>query len=77
MGDNRVPYRPANAAETDAFYQAFCFKCTRDNYAQKNSCPILACTMAFDVGDQNYPLEWRSDGPLGPRCTSFEAKVTA
>ena len=71
-----VPYRPSNGTEGEGFIRALCERCERDPFSRdedaKTSCRILARTMAYDVGDPEYPKQWISeeDGS-DPRCTAF------
>ena len=30
--------------------------------------------MALPIDDEEYPDQWREDGPSGPRCTAFSAE---
>lgn len=72
----RVPYRPSNGTEGAGFMSRWCDRCERDRDYRDNdgdSCPIAANTFVYDWNDPNYPVEWREDGPEGPRCTAFEA----
>jgi hypothetical protein len=71
-------YRPSNGTEGAIFMSHWCDRCKRDEAFQRDpinndSCPIVAATMAYDVGDQSYPVEWVEDDD-GPRCTAFEKK---
>ena len=67
----REPYRPSNGTEGDIFYSAWCAKCTRDS-GPDDACDILVNIYALPIDDPAYPVEWREDGPSGPRCTAFE-----
>lgn len=77
------PYRPSNGTEGDLFQEAWCVKCKRDQAYQDSGgnepgCPLIARSMAFDIGDPQYPKEWRrqvSDRvwPGTAECTAFEA----
>lgn len=75
QGDaGRVPYRPTSGTEGAGFMAVFCDRCQHDSAFRSgtgDSCPIAANTMVFDVDDPRYPVEWREDGPEGPRCTAF------
>lgn len=64
-------YQPCNGSEGRAFMAQWCERCTKD---ENHECEIVAWTMAVDVDDDDYPREWRQDGPKGPRCTAFEPK---
>lgn len=68
-------YRPSNGTEGDCFQAAWCEKCERDREYQESNggkpgCEILARTMACDVDDPRYPIEWIVDAD-GPKCTAF------
>lgn len=68
-----TPYRPSNGQEGDIFMSGHCQKCVRD---ENQDCPIIANSMAFEVGDENYPREWQwRDGQ--PTCTAFEMREDA
>lgn len=73
----RDPYRPSNGTEGDAFISRWCSKCKHNASARENDgfdgCDILVRTFALAITDPDYPVEWRQDGPSGPRCTTFLA----
>lgn len=62
------PYRPSNGTEGEMFMSAWCERCVKD---VRHKCPILACTMAFDLSDPEYPKEWIERGGI-PTCTAFQ-----
>ena len=64
-------YRPSNGVEGDAFMTRQCGPCVKDS--EESPCHIIACTMGYEVDDDEYPTEWQT-GPEGPHCTAFEAK---
>lgn len=68
-------YRPSNGTEGDIFRADWCDKCAKD---ANGDCLILARTMAFDVDDEKYPVEWRrrADATHYPdaECTAYEAR---
>ena len=69
-----IAYRPASAWEGAEFMERFCDRCQHDaafRAGTGDSCPIAANAVAYGVEDEGYPLEWREDGPSGPRCTAF------
>lgn len=75
---DREPYRPANGFEGADFMAVFCNRCQHDaafRAGTGESCPIAANTMVYDEDDPAYPVEWREDGPQGPRCTAFQAEA--
>jgi len=69
------PYRPSNGTEGDMFYDQFCLYCKHDNFDHdtcSGGCPILLRTMAHDIGEPEYPSEWKFDSEGRPTCTAFE-----
>lgn len=70
------PFQPSNSDHGYAFMAAWCDHCEKDRRHRKDEnkpgCKILLYTMAFNVGDPEYPKEWRKDGPEGARCTAFD-----
>lgn len=76
----REPYQPSCGFEGAAFMARFCDQCVHDAAFRDgtgDSCTIAANTMVYDVDDDAYPVEWREDGPHGPRCTAFEREQAA
>ena len=80
------PYRPSNGTEGEIFMEGWCQRCKRDKAFQdsqgvEDGCPIVAATMAHNVGEPEYPKEWRmrwikADDGIGTyeaECTAFEA----
>lgn len=68
-------YRPANGTEGMAFMERWCDVCKRDEAfrnGEGDSCPIVANTLVYDVGDSQYPTEWRYGEDGRPQCTAFE-----
>ena len=68
------PYRPANGTEGEAFIARWCGSCERDRAFREDrgdSCPIVAATLIFEIGDAEYPAAWVQDAQ-GPRCTAYE-----
>lgn len=67
------PYRPSNGSEGMDFMAHFCDRCTKDaafRAGTGDSCPIAAATLAFQIGDPEYPKEWvQTDGVAC--CTAF------
>jgi hypothetical protein len=76
MDDQHKPYRPSNGTEGDCFMAKWCAKCKRDQARREDEdadgCDIVTLVYALNIGDAEYPKEWRQDGPEGPRCTAFE-----
>lgn len=66
------PYRPSNGTEGDGFRSLFCDMCERD---KNQDCRILSATLAYDVGEPEYPKEWVQDDNaehgMTARCTAF------
>lgn len=76
----REPYQPSGGLEGAVFMARFCDRCIHDEPFQNgtgDSCPIAANTMVHDEDDAEYPVEWRQDGPEGPRCTAFTPILSA
>lgn len=81
MNRQLVAYRPSNGLEGELFYGHWCGRCVHD---RNEDCPILAATLAYQVGDPNYPKEWVEEIDLDdidfnsePRCTAFYDEETA
>lgn len=75
-------FRPSNATMGDAFFADWCQRCQRDKAMREGAavddcddterCDIIARTMAHDVTDAEYPIEWQYDAATGePVCTAF------
>lgn len=67
-------YQPANGTEGMYFMAQFCDRCyheSGDGESPEGSCPIIAATMAYRPGDDNYPNQWRYDENGHPTCISF------
>jgi hypothetical protein len=78
--DGREPYQPANGIEGADFMADWCDRCQHDAAFREGtgeSCAIADNAMAYDEDDPEYPVEWREDGPEGPRCTAFTAVLSA
>jgi len=76
VSSDRIPYRPSNGTEGDIFMSRWCAQCKADQARREgdeddDGCLIVVMTMAVDIAEPDYPKEWRSDGPSGPRCTAF------
>lgn len=71
-------FQPCNGTAGEMFMADWCARCTKDNLnpvtGEGDGCEIIASTMALDIDDEDYPREWRQDGPEGPRCTAFEER---
>ena len=75
---NPEKYRPSNGTEGEGFISAWCGKCERSGGPGKPcdagheliGCSIVGRTMAFDIEDTEYPVEWVL-GKDGPECTAF------
>lgn len=72
---DRIPYRPSNGTEGDIFYCHWCARCKVDQPSEgiEGMCDILTDVYAYGINDDGYPVQWRQDGPSGPRCTEFDA----
>jgi len=67
-------YHPSNGVEGEIFMDTYCSRCERDRAYREgigDSCPIIAATMVFDIGDPGYPREWIMDANDEPTCTAF------
>ena len=74
-------YRPSNGTEGECFFAAWCRNCQRDKAMREGvdieecddneRCDIIANTFAYDVEDQEYPVEWQYGKDGQPRCTAF------
>lgn len=66
-------WRPSNFGEGDIFQAEWCARCTKD---REDDCPILLASFTFDIGDEDYPVEWTErDGK--PVCTAFDPSPPA
>jgi hypothetical protein len=71
------PYRPSNGTEGEGFICHWCMRCLHDRAVRisedyANGCVILASSLAFAIGDPNYPTEWVQDEDgNNPRCKAF------
>ena len=67
------PYRPSNGIEGMIFEDHFCSQCIHQNPdpEKEKNCEIAMRAFCFDMGEKDYPSEWKYD-PLGnPTCTAF------
>jgi len=74
-------YRPSNGTEGDCFFSAWCRHCARDAAMREGSdldqcddnerCEIIGNSMAFDINDPEYPIEWQYGKDGQPCCTAF------
>lgn len=74
-------YRPGNGTEGEVFMDRWCRHCARDLAMSEGKdmeecdddemCKIIGNTMAFDIGDPEYPNEWQYDHKGMPVCTAF------
>jgi len=72
------PYRPSNGMEGDIFFAGWCSKCWFDRITRlgeerwDEGCPLIANSMAYNIGDPEYPKEWKYQDDTGePTCTKF------
>ena len=84
------PYRPCNGDEGRWFENNWCVYCEADHEAHmgnyEDGCQILGHALAFDIGHELYPVEWRQGTGAersalhkappgtwkdGPLCTAF------
>lgn len=64
------PYRPSNGTEGEMFQKQHCHRCRHDQ-DEDEPCEILTYSMACDLGDADYPVEWVYDRNGRPTCTAF------
>jgi len=67
------PYRPSNGTEGMIFMERFCNHCTED----QTTCAVLTNAVLFNIGEKDYPPEWKYDGDGRPTCTAFCARRSA
>lgn len=75
------PYQPSNGTEGDCFRSMWCEQCARDKHLngqkdwdlcdESEVCQIVLMTMAYSVGDKEYPREWQYGSDGQPCCTAF------
>lgn len=70
-GKLRKIYRPANGSEGEIFEAKWCSRCKKDDPETESYCDILSAAMAYNIGDENYPVEWVEDD-TGPMCMAFD-----
>ncbi len=70
------PYRPANGTAGEAFMECWCYNCALDDLDDDGSggCDILARTLALDLDDLEYPVEWIISDEGEAKCTAFTDK---
>lgn len=71
---------PSNGSHGEAIYDSWCRTCVHERAIREDhenairqglGCDILARTMAFGIGDAEYPTEWTYDRKTGePKCTA-------
>lgn len=66
------PYRPSNGTEGEMFYEQNCMRCTRET--EDEPCVIFGMSMFNDIGDPDYPTEWKYDQDGRPQCTAFSER---
>ena len=72
MGERKA-YRPSNGTEGMSFYGSWCDRCANDKpEAEDGGCRILYRTLAFQIGEPEYPSEWVYDEKGNPCCTAFK-----
>jgi hypothetical protein len=71
-------YRPSNGTEGEGFMSRHCYQCKHDDGGiGERVCEIIGNTMAYDVTDAEYPVEWCYGADGKPTCTKFEAAEAA
>ncbi len=79
-----TPYKPSNGTEGMSFIESFCDRCEKDRLYREAcergnpdgavGCDILARTMLYDIGDEQYPPEFTHGQDGWPTCTAFESE---
>lgn len=64
------PYRPSNGTEGDLFYAQYCARC-RAEEDDDNPCMIYGNALFNNIGDPDYPIEWKFDANGHPKCSAF------
>lgn len=75
------PYQPCNGTEGLVFTDAWCGSCARDKAMSEGKpieecdddekCDIIALSMAYNIGDPQYPKAWVFAHDGQPCCTEF------
>lgn len=74
-------YQPSNGSAGDGFREEWCDRCIKERPIREDyenavneglGCRILLDTMAFNIGDAQYPKEWTYAPDDVPKCTAFE-----
>ncbi len=81
MSDKPKKFRPANGTEGEIFIDGWCRNCARykamsegadvDECDDNQLCKIIGDTMAYDITDPKYPVEWIYGEDGQPKCTAF------
>jgi len=66
-----TPYQPSNNTDGEVFKSKFCYQCARYSNDPEKACKIELHSMAYRIGDKNYPVEWIRDESGKPTCTAF------
>lgn len=75
---------PSNGTDGDIFYSENCERCIRERPIREDydralamglGCDIYLRSMAFKIGDPQYPTEWTYKPDGVPKCTAFEKDV--
>lgn len=65
-------YMPSSGSEGDGFTSRWCDQCRRDDPdGPQGGCQILLRATLHDVGEPDYPREWRYGADGNPECTAF------
>lgn len=67
-------YQPSNGTEGEGFIDEFCMHCVHCNPDPegKKQCNILMRSLAFSIGDPEYPTEWIYNDKDQPTCTAHK-----
>lgn len=70
MTQKILKYRPSSGTEGEWFFSRWCRRCERDRH-EDDRCEIIGMTMAHDVDEPEYPVEWQYGADETPCCTAF------
>lgn len=70
-------FRPSNGLEGDMFMERNCDRCAKDDPEKGIECPLIAASMAYEIDDPRYPVEWQGEfaDPRTWVCTAREIRV--
>jgi hypothetical protein len=68
-------YRPSNGTEGEIFMEKYCERCIHDDLENDNGCKIIAFSLAYSIGDPEYPKEWIYGEPIESAKTDRSPKL--